>query len=456
MNFGKKIYDYKDDILKDLKTLLEFKSVSSMKNNECTDALNFILDKGNEFGLITKNIDNIAGHIELGENGKLCGVLSHLDVVPDEKNWTVPPFTLTEKDNRLYGRGIADDKGAALIALYCLKILKDNNIKGVNTLRCIYGTSEEIGMNDMDTYFKKEPIPDISFTPDSEYGICYAEKGILQLKVFMDRNNGKSLNAIRCSNAINIVPSEAQALVYCSEVEADALLNLSKKIDGNFKFNETIDGLVIQSIGKSAHAMEPHKGYNAASSLVHLLGEYFSDEELGDLCTFIKYCIGRETNGVSLGIQMRDFVSGDLTCNLGKISLNDGKAYLTLDIRYPVTMNGAKIFNQIKKVAKNKNLDVEIINHSTPLYLSKENKTIKILSKSYFDVMGCDPDLYSTGGGTYARKLGGNGVAFGPVFKTDNVNIHNADESIDIDNFFKHGEICLQTMYNLYTKSIEG
>lgn len=454
MSFGKIIYEYKDEILKDLKTLIEFKSVASWEENQCLEALEFMLNKAESFGLVAKNIKNKAGHVQLGDGGKLCGVLSHLDVVPDGKNWTVPAFTLTDKDGRLYGRGIADDKGAALVSLYCLKALKDKGVEGVNTLRCIFGTDEEVGMTDVKTYFENEPVPDYSFTPDSDYGICYAEKGILQVQISMDRNDGKVLNAIKAGNVTNAVPDEAQALICCSEDEADEILKNSKTVNGNFKFTETIDGIVIKSFGKASHAMEPEKGFNAATALVKLLSETFCDEELGSLCTFIKYEIGTETNGVSLGIQMRDFVSGDLTCNLGKIRLNDNNAYLTLDIRYPVTMNGDKIIAQVERAAELKGLKATVLAHVAPLYLPKESTTIKLLSDAYSEVMGVEPDLYSTGGGTYARKLGGNGVAFGPAFKDDTVNMHNADESIDKEKFFKHCEICLEAMYKFYTEKL--
>ena len=47
-------------------------------------------------------------------------LLAHVDVVPVEgQPWTVPPFTPTEKDGFLYGRGVNDDKfmASAIVAL---------------------------------------------------------------------------------------------------------------------------------------------------------------------------------------------------------------------------------------------------------------------------------------------------------------------------------------------------
>lgn len=455
MNFGKEILNYKNDILSDLKTLIEIKSVSSDSTSECEKALEFILRRAGELGLSAKNIENKAGHIQLGGSGALCGVLTHLDVVPAGKNWSVEPFTLTRQNGRLYGRGIVDDKGASIVNLYCLKALLDSGTEGKNTLRCIYGTDEEVGMSDMETYFEHEPMPDVSFTPDSNYGICYAEKGILQLKVKMDRNDGTTLSAIKAGNAVNAVPDEAKALLYFSDSDTNNLKKNSKKYNGSFNFHDTIDGLVIESFGKAAHSCEPEKGFNAALALAELLNGELGADEVGRLCSFIGYALHNETDGTSLGLKMRDFVSGDLSCNLSKIRLNDSKAYLTLDIRYPVTMNGKKILKQIEKSAAINELSVEVIHHIPPLYLAKESPTIALLSEAYEQITGEKPELYSTGGGTYARMLGGKGVAFGPVFKDDKVNMHNADESIDEENFFKHAQICLQAMYQMYTQDFE-
>ncbi len=52
-------------------------------------------------------------YARLGPAGSGGVMLSgHSDVVPvDGQTWTVPPFALTERDGKLYGRGTADMKG---------------------------------------------------------------------------------------------------------------------------------------------------------------------------------------------------------------------------------------------------------------------------------------------------------------------------------------------------------
>ena len=151
--FDEFIIEHKEEFLKDLNELLSIKSVSAEGDKNPKAALRWMLDKAESFGLKTKNIDDIAGHAEYGDGEMLCGVLTHLDVVPAERaDWSCEPFALTRKNGRLYGRGIADDKGPALVALYCLRALKECNITG-HRVRVIFGTSEEIGMQDMVYYF---------------------------------------------------------------------------------------------------------------------------------------------------------------------------------------------------------------------------------------------------------------------------------------------------------------
>ena len=452
MSFGEKILEYKEEIMTDLAELIAIKSITGIQEST-KEALDWMMKKAISFGLTAESINNAAGHAELGEGGKLCGVLTHLDVVPEGNNWDSLPFELSVGDNGyMYGRGIADDKGAALITLYCLRALKESGVQGKNTLRAIFGTSEERGMTDMDEYFKYEPLPDMSFTPDSEYGVCIGEKGIIQLELYADTHDGTTLTQFHSGKTVNAVPDTAYALLDCSENEDHQLARLADAKKGSFEFYYTIDGMMVLSRGKAAHASDPDKGLNAATSLIDLLTSNFALPTMGTLPSFISHYIDTDTDGVMLGLKMSDKESGALTVNVGTVHIDDGYATCTLDIRYPVTADGEKILETVKRQAEREGLHVKVLSHLEPLYLSEDTEIIRLLSESYEAVMGEKPELYTTGGGTYARKLGGKGVAFGPIFKGEVSNIHNANECINYDKFFLHAQICLESMYNLFTK----
>ena len=446
-----KILEYREELFDDLNRLLSIESVDGARDGDCAAALDFILKRAEDFGLTAERVTAKSAHVDLGKGGRLCGVLSHLDVVPAGNNWTVNPYALTERDGRLYGRGVADDKGAALVNLFCLRALKEMGIEGRNTLRAIYGTAEETGMSDMDGYFAQKRLPDLAFTPDSEYGVCYAEKGILQLEVSTPTNEAKVLSQFHAGKAINAVPDLAYVMLDSSGYDEQLLMRLADASEGNFEFNYTIDGLMIISRGKAAHACEPQKGFNAAAALIDLITHAYDVYEIGALSSFIDYAINCETNGRSLGLKMSDAVSGALTVNLGNVHIEGTEARAQFDIRYPVTVNGDYVLRQFRSVAENNHLTVRVLHHDRPLYVEKDSELVRLLADAYRTVTGEDAPLYTTGGGTYARKLGGKGVAFGPNFRDDDIRMHNADESVDKENFLRHMQICFEALYRLYT-----
>ena len=446
-----KILEYREELFDDLNRLLSIESVDGARDGDCAAALDFILKRAEDFGLTAERVTAKSAHVDLGKGGRLCGVLSHLDVVPAGNNWTVNPYALTERDGRLYGRGVADDKGAALVNLYCLRALKEMGIEGRNTLRAIYGTAEETGMSDMDGYFAQKRLPDLAFTPDSEYGVCYAEKGILQLEVSTPTNEAKVLSQFHAGKAIKAVPDLAYVMLDSSGYDEQLLMRLADASEGNFEFNYTIDGLMIISRGKAAHACEPQKGFNAAAALIDLITHAYDVYEIGALSSFIDYAINCETNGRSLGLKMSDAVSGALTVNLGNVHIEGTEARAQFDIRYPVTVNGDYVLRQFRSVAENNHLTVRVLHHDRPLYVEKDSELVRLLADAYRTVTGEDAPLYTTGGGTYARKLGGKGVAFGPNFRDDDIRMHNADESVDKENFLRHMQICFEALYRLYT-----
>ena len=59
---------------------------------------------------------NLFATVGPGDGGVMLS--GHTDVVPvDGQDWSVPPFALTARDGRLYGRGAADMKGFVACAL---------------------------------------------------------------------------------------------------------------------------------------------------------------------------------------------------------------------------------------------------------------------------------------------------------------------------------------------------
>lgn len=150
-----------------------------------------------------------------------------------------------------------------------------------------------------------------------------------------------------------------------------------------------------------------------------------------------------------MGLKMRDAASGDLTINVGTVRIGENGASATLDIRYPVTVNGKDIIDRVFSAAKYEGLNFRIIKHEKPVYFEKDSKLVNLLSEAYKDIMGEYPNLYTTGGGTYAKTLGGKGLAFGGVFPGDECGLHQANESIDAEKFFLHAQICLEAMYKM-------
>ena len=182
--FGEKILEYWDDILQDLAKVVAIPSVAKPTEgphpfgDDCARVLDTVVEMAKGYGLQAKNVDYYAAHAEYGEGEGNAVVMSHMDVVPagDPENWDTDPYTMVIKDGMAYGRGVSDNKGAGIIALHCLRALKDAGVKGNRKLRVIFGSAEEIGMGDMPHYFSKEQRPDMGFTPDAEYGICSLEK----------------------------------------------------------------------------------------------------------------------------------------------------------------------------------------------------------------------------------------------------------------------------------------
>ena len=458
MLFGDKILAYWDDILKDLATMVAIPSVADPAQGTperpfgpaCAQALDTILGLAEGYGLRTKNVGYYAGHAEIGQGEGNAVVMAHIDVVPAGEGWATDPFTMTIDGDRAFGRGVADDKGAAVVALHCLRALRDANVPAKRKLRVIFGCAEEIGMGDMGAYFAQEQRPDMGFTPDAEYGICHCEKGGINFNV--TSRNDSPVRSFQAGTVSNAVPAAARCQVACSPQEVKQLAAAAAESPIEITVTPTEGGARLTAKGVAAHASLPWLGKNAAAYLSETLWQVFG-ERLGGFFRFLHEKIGLAVDGGPLGIQCQDEPSGPLTFNLGLVHVDEDACSLTVDIRSPATLDEREIADAIgAQVAAYEGLAYDVTALTDPLYLPKESPLVSLLSGAYTDVTGEPCRIFSMGGGTYAKQMFGKGVAFGPFFPgQENNHEHDVDERVELSRFQTHARICLEAMYRMLT-----
>ena len=188
---------YKKEMIETLKKFIKIESVKSEAQPNMPygkglfDALMFVQSESERMDLECVNVFGHMAYVDYGYGEQMLGILTHIDVVPKGDGWTMPAFEGIEKDGKIYGRGAIDNKGPAIAAMYALRALNDNCIQLDKKVRLIFGTDEESGWGDMEFYKKHEQLPDIAFSPDGNYPVINAEKGLLQTELTLQYEPAK-------------------------------------------------------------------------------------------------------------------------------------------------------------------------------------------------------------------------------------------------------------------------
>ncbi|KHO62886.1 putative diguanylate cyclase [Thermoanaerobacter sp. YS13] len=462
MDLNSYIDNMRDDIIKFVQELVKIKSVQDepkpgMPYGEgVAKALHKALEIAQSLGFRTKNVDGYVGYAEYGEGEEMIGVLGHLDVVPEGDGWTHPPYGAEIHEGKIYGRGTVDDKGPIIAALYGLKAIKDAGLKLSKRVRILFGTNEETGSHEIAYYLKHDEAPTMGFTPDAQYPIIYAEKGITMFNVVKDFNKKPSnivIEYIKGGERPNVVPGYCEAALKVKEADKkkeiqDKLKAFVKESGYNLKAEEKGEMLVIKSVGVSAHGSLPHLGKNAIMQLFLFLDRIdLEDSDVKDFIHFFAKNVGMETDGKTFGIYLKD-ETGELTFNVGTIQLDENKGVLGLNIRYPVKYKYEDWMNIFEEKIKTNGMRIEDMLHQPPLYFPPDHPLIKTLSKVYEEQTGQKAELLAIGGGTYAKEMP-NTVAFGPVFPGKPELAHQADEYIEIEDLILNAKIYAHAIYEL-------
>lgn len=433
------IINKKSEFFHDLKEIIDIPSVNSESGEypfgeNIDKVLKKTLSICEKLGFKTY-YNKYYGYAEIGEGEELVGVLGHLDVVPAGNlgDWETEPFNMIIKDGYVYGRGVQDDKGPLLASIYAIKLLDEIGYKFKKRIRVIFGTDEELLWRGIEKYKENEEIPKISFTPDSKFPLVYAEKGLLQLKIYSEEQSHLKLIG---GNALNSVPDE---------IEIDNIDKLKDEMD-KLGYEYLIRNGKIVVLGKSAHAKDTEKGINAIERILIALKNI---GQTSNLINFVVNEIGEDPYARKIFDECKDEDSGYLKFNIGKINIDRNYQEIGVDIRIPVTIKKEFVLEKLREKTNKYNLKIEEIDWLQPVYFSKEHFLYKILLETYREeTKDFTSKPISSGGATYARALD-NCIAFGATFPNGESTEHKPNEKAKVEDLIKSIKIYAKAIYKI-------
>ena len=409
----------RDNIVKDI---LDILSIQSFTDNPLgiTKCQNFIISLAKQMGF------------EVSKHGKgkvlvispkylastpALGIVVHLDTVPFVANqWTYSPLGEIANE-RIYGRGVLDDKAAIILALHAFKKL-ENIIKP--SWQIIVGSSEESEWTDMYEFLKETPVlPKFMITVDGD-GVQNGCRGCLNLVLkFMRNSKTKNLEQLFIPNGVeNIVPDKAIAVACKHQIFEN---------------------------GFSVHSSIPEKGQNAFSLLIRRLSLYDSIT-----CEFPYFFELMELLEKGNCAELLGFAPDTSICPT-KCNLTEDTLSVNYNIRLgPLTAQN-DLFRVLEQILQNYHCTMDISSLTFPSCVSKDSKEIQLMCESYHKVMGksTTPNI--------ARGLGYNAAfpncaIFGPRFAPEDDEpdtCHGIDENRKIEDLLKFLDMLSIFIYEL-------
>ena len=391
-------------------------------------AFDYLLKLAKDYGFAGRKVVNRAVEISYGEKGPLIGIYAHCDVVPATGKWSIEsPFKpKIDAEGKMIGRGTSDDKGPLIASLFAMKLLKDNHLIDGFRVKMVVGGDEERGSSCLEHYFAegKGEEPTFAFTPDADYPLIYAEKGIDQLSCtkiidlspVIAISGGSAINAVCDSCLVTLRPDE-KLVSYLKE----------KKVECDISASDAL--LIVTFKGRSAHGSEPERGKNAAIKALECLSSFYGNEDLKKIYEALRHPLGASFGGDHVAPEL-----GSNTFNYGIFSY-DGKALKwTVDFRYGEDVD----FKAVEeKLAAATGANVNLLSRSPVLLSKKDGALVKTLMKVYrAETFKLFAKPLAIGGNTYAKHVK-NCVAFGACFPGHDGNMHAPDEYIYMSDFEK-------------------
>ncbi|MEB2648681.1 dipeptidase [Pseudomonas canadensis] len=427
------------------------------------------------FNLTFRNIDNRVYEISLeGSGDEVVGIHAHADVVPvTPENWVLKdgtkldPFKVTLIGDRMYGRGTEDDKNGIVVAMYAMKVIKEEKLPLARNFKLLVDTTEETSGDAIPYYFEKNPTPQYNLALDGGYPVVIAEKGYGTVMATFPRRKGEGKGAEIISMtggmATNQIPS-ASVATFVNDKPAELAASLqqagteyAKNNGGDFEVAAKVDGkdVKLTVTGVSAHSSEPESGVNPVARMLELIHSVdgkiaLKHNHITDAARYASDNWGLDYLGGKLGVGFSDDFMGPLTTSLTFVGLDDKAFKLAVNLRVPKGKSPEKLKAEIaeKLSAWDKKTKVKVgftYSVAEPMYRNPEGEWVKALLAVASENLGMEHKFGTSAGATSVHELP-NGVQFGLARPEVKYTGHTDNEFKTVDQFLLDLQIVTEMM----------
>jgi acetylornithine deacetylase/succinyl-diaminopimelate desuccinylase-like protein len=351
-------------------------------------------------------------------------IYGHCDVQPADpiELWHSPPFTLTQRDGRLYGRGVSDDKASMLIPILAAEACFADGWTPPVNLRFLFEAEEEIGSPSLPALVQahRDALAcDVALSADGGMwrpdrpSLNLSARGIAAME-FTVRGPHKDLHSGRHGGGV-ANPLHAAAALVASLHDRDGRI----AIDG---FYDDVDPIEPAAAEALARLTFDEAGYLAAVGAPQPFGE-------PDFSTLARqwYRPTIEVNGLWGGYQ-----------GPGSKTVLPSEAHVKITCRLVPRQRPADVMARVREHLEQHcpagvelSIDIGRAHGAEPYRVSANNPYIRAAADTLAEVFGVAPDLVGMGGSvpivsTFRDILGVDTVFFS--FSVADEDIHAPNE----------------------------
>ncbi|WPO00024.1 dipeptidase [Pseudomonas sp. MUP55] len=445
------------------------------KNPEFLKIADKIQALAKSFNLNFRNVDNRVYEISLeGSSDEVVGIHAHADVVPvTPENWVLKdgtkldPFKVTLIGDRMYGRGTEDDKNAIVVAMYAMKVIKEEKLPLARSFKLLVDTTEETSGDAIPYYFERNPTPQYNLALDGGYPVVIAEKGsgtvMATFPVRKGEGTGAEIIGLTGGKATNQIPSVSVAtLVSDKPAELAARLqqagdDYAKRNGGNFQVSTKVDGkdVKLTVTGVSAHSSEPETGVNPVARMLELIHSVdgkiaLKHNHITDAAKYAADNWGLDYLGGKLGVGYSDDFMGPLTTSPTFVGLDDKALKLAVNLRAPKGKDPEALKAQIEQKLNAWDQQAKVNVNFTysldaPMYRNPEGEWVKALLAVATENLGMQHTFGTSAGATSVHDLP-NGVQFGLARPEEKYTGHTDGEFKTVSQFLLDLQIVTEMM----------